>query len=91
MQLYMKKSQWLWSKIPIFTTTLVFIMAVSDRGPLKSIFMFLMYFFPSNVLAIVFISQLRETLGTVLFLFYSVKNNETRDFNNYSLSMSAKD
>lgn len=62
----------------------------SDRGPLKSIFMFLMFFFLPSVLNIVFISQLGETLGTVLFLFYSVENNEAR-FNNYSLAMSRRD
>lgn len=73
-------------------------MVLSDRGPLKSIFMFLMFFwgflfcfvFLPNVLTIVFISQLGETLGTVLFLFYSVENNEAR-FNNYSLAMSRRD
>lgn len=65
-------------------------MVLSDRGPLKSIFMFLMFFFLPSVLTIVFISQLGETLGTVLFLFYSVENNEAR-FNNYSLAMSRRD
>lgn len=66
-------------------------MVLSDRGPLKSIFMFLMFFFfPPNVLAMAFISQLGETPGTALFLFYSVENNEAR-FNNYSLAMSRRD
>lgn len=37
-----------------------------------------------------FISQLGETPGTALFLFYSVENNEAR-FNNYSLAMSRRD
>lgn len=69
-------------------------MVLSDRGPLKSIFMFLMFFlfffFLPNLLTMVFISQLGETLGTALFLFYSVKNNEAR-FNSYSLAMSRRD
>jgi len=66
-------------------------MVLFDRGPLKSIFMFLMVFFSlPNLLTIVFISQLAETLGAVFFLFYSVKNNEAR-FNSYSLAMSRRD